>query len=840
MHDRSYPRGRNGKPHTGTFVGLLGVNGGQTRQVCPRVLAGREQQPIRRLREGVSPVSQSASVTSSTAEPDADGLEHERAYVAMLYQRLDAYRADTVRRLADVLRSETVGTPQALSEREAAAVMYSERLAALRAAEHNLVFGRLDTLDGERRYIGRLGLLDEEREYEPLLMDWRAPAAQPFYTATAASPEGMRRRRHLRTRRREVIGIDDEVLDLDEAAEHGGSRAGLTNEAALLAAVNARRTGRMSDIVATIQAEQDRIIRAKPSGVLVVQGGPGTGKTAVALHRAAYLLYTHRDMLSRRGVLVVGPNPTFLRYISQVLPSLGETSVVLATVGQLYPGLDARRSEPAETAEVKGRAEMAAVIAAAVRDRQRLPKKPIELVVEQQLVRIDRDIIAQARTRARRSRRPHNQAKRIFHREAIRLLAEQVAANLGGPGLNGRQLLDAGDMAEIRDELADSPELTRELDALWPTLSPEQLLTDLFADAKRLNSVARRLPPEDRARLYRPAPDDDVPRDLRWTPADVPLLDEAAELLGDDGSEAAAREAAALREEVRYAQGVLDVLDLEEDLDPELLRATDIVDADRLAERQRVRNYASTAERAEADREWTYGHVIVDEAQELSPMAWRALMRRCPSRSMTIVGDIAQTGNLAGARSWGEVLGPFVADRWRLAELTVNYRTPSEIADVADRLLAEIDPQLRPPRSVRSTGVPPRAVAAQVDTLDDVVAKVLAEESAAVADGTVAVLAPAALVGPLRARLLDDHTEGDRDPAPGVSETDLTAPVVVLPISGAKGLEFDAVIVVEPADMLAESPRGLSDLYVAITRATQRLAVVHAKPLPSALSCLGS
>lgn len=776
-------------------------------------------------------------MTTSSAKPDADGLEHERAYVAMLYQRLDAYRADTARRLADVLRSETVGTPQALSERETAAAMYADRLAALRAAEHNLVFGRLDTVDGETRYIGRLGLLDEEREYEPLLMDWRAPAARPFYTATAASPQGMRRRRHLRTRRRDVIGIDDEILDLEEAARRPSTRSGLTNEAALLAAVNARRTGRMGDIVATIQAEQDRIIRAKPSGVLVVQGGPGTGKTAVALHRAAYLLYTHREQLSRRGVLVVGPNPTFLRYISQVLPSLGETSVVLATVGQLYPGLDARRAEPPEVAEVKGRAEMAAVIAAAVRDRQRLPREPIELVIDQQPVRLDRRVVAQARTRARRSRRPHNEAKRIFHDEVVRLLAEQVAEQLAGPGLPGRRLLDARDLAEIREELADDPDLTRELDALWPTLSPEQLLTELFADPERIDSAARRLPPEDRARLYRPAPGDDVPRDLRWSPADVPLLDEAAELLGDDGSEAAAREAEALREEVRYAQGVLDVLDLEEDLDPELLRATDIIDADRLAERQRVQTYATTAERAEADREWTYGHVIVDEAQELSPMAWRALMRRCPTRSMTIVGDIAQTGNLAGARSWDEVLGPFVADRWRLEQLTVNYRTPAEIAEVADRLLAEIDPNVSPPRSVRSTGVPPRAVAAQPDTLEDVVAKVLAEESAAVPGGMVAVLAPTARVPALRARLLPDAEDGANDD-PQVTETDLTAPLVVLPISGAKGLEFDVVIVVEPAEVIAESPRGRNDLYVAITRATQRLAVVHTQPLPTALAGL--
>ncbi|MGQ0573294.1 MAG: HelD family protein [Pseudonocardia sp.] len=753
----------------------------------------------------------------------------------MLYERLDVRRAETARRLRAVLHDETVGTPQALTERDAAAAMYTDRLAGLRAAEHGLAFGRLDAEDGERRYVGRLGLLDEDNEYEPLLMDWRAPAARPFYTATAASPEGMRRRRHLRTRRREVTAIDDEVLDLSEAgAGAASSRTGLTSEAALMAAVGAARTGRMGDIVATIQAEQDAIIRSTPSGVLVVQGGPGTGKTAVALHRAAYLLYTHRDRLARRGVLVVGPNPTFLRYIGQVLPSLGETSVVLSTVGQLHPGLDARRVEPVTTAAVKGRAEMAAVIAAAVRDRQQVPRRPVELVVEQQRVRLDRDLAHQARTRARRSRKPHNEAKRNFHTEAVRLLADQVARGLGGRGL-----LDAGDIGDIRDELRESRALTRELDALWPTLSAEQLLADLFADERRLSSVARRLSAHERALLLRPRPAQDVPDALRWTPADVPLLDEAAELLGDDGREAAEREAAALRAEIEYAQGVLDVLDLEDDLDPELLRATDIVDADRLAERMQVRRHDSTADRAAADREWTYGHVIVDEAQELSPMAWRVIMRRCPSRSMTVVGDVAQTGDLAGAGSWGEVLGPYVANRWRLEQLTVNYRTPAEIADVADDVLAVIDPALAPPRSVRVAGVVPRAVRAEPGTLDDVVAKVVAEEAGAVGEGRTAVLAPAALVAELRGRLLGpaetavaaaaaNATEGDR-------EADLEAPVVVLPVAKAKGLEFDAVVLVEPGAVLAESPRGVNDLYVALTRSTQRLAVVHASDLPPAL-----
>jgi DNA helicase IV len=711
--------------------------------------------------------------------------------------------------------------------------MYSDQLATLNAVEQGLCFGRLDLEEGSepdgadvegmpRRYIGRLGLLDEDNDYEPLLIDWRAPVARSFYTATAASPDGVRRRRHLRTRSRTVLGFDDEVLDLD-AADLESTRSGLTSEAALLAALGASRTGRMSDIVATIQVEQDRIIRAKPQGVMVVQGGPGTGKTAVALHRAAYLLYTHRQQLAKRGVLVVGPNPTFLRYIGQVLPSLGETSVLLSTVAELHPGLHARGAEPAATAAVKGRAAMAAVVAAAVRDRQQVPDVPVELTVEQQRVRLDREVCTSARTRARRSRKQHNDAKRIFHREVIAALARQVAASLGSnlvdrdDSIRGGNLLDAGDLADIRAELRESPELTAVLDELWPTLTPEQLLTELYSSPERLAAAARGLPAPERDLLARDP-------DPVWTPADVPLLDEAAELLGSDGSAEAAREAAALRAELAYAQGVLDILDLDEDLDPELLRATDIVDADRLAQRQQMRSHETTAERAATDRTWTYGHVIVDEAQELSPMAWRVLMRRCPSRSMTVVGDVAQTGDAAGARSWADVLGPWVADRWRLEQLTVNYRTPAEIAAVADDVLAALDAGIEPPTSVRATGEAPRSV--PVRELADELPAVVAEEAAAVGDGRVAVLAPGALVDGLRALL--------------GTGTDLEEPIVVLTVAEAKGLEFDAVVLVEPRQILDASPRGMNNLYVALTRATQRLAVVHSGALPRVLSRLGT
>ncbi|WP_199443432.1 HelD family protein [Umezawaea beigongshangensis] len=732
----------------------------------------------------------------------------------MLYGRLDDLRDQTSKRLAGALR-ETGGTHQMRSERDTSVAMYSDQLAQYSAVENGLAFGRLDFHDGERHYIGRIGLFDEEKEYEPLLMDWRAPAARPFYLATAASPDGVRRRRHIRTSMRKVTGLDDEVLDI--TSSEPSRNEGLTGEATLLAALNANRTGQMSDIVATIQAEQDKIIRTELNGVVVVQGGPGTGKTAVALHRAAYLLYTHRRQLSKRGVLVVGPNATFLRYIGQVLPSLGETGVLLSTVGELFPGLTAVGREPVEVAAIKGRIQMADVVAAAVRDRQEAPAS-LEVPFDQDVLRLDRKTITQARGRARRSRRPHNEARRVFIREVISALANQAVNRLG------RHLLDAADLDDIRRELREDPEVQRAIDTLWPTLTPQRLLSELYSSPGRLARAASKVAPAERALLERPA-------DAEWTPADVPLLDEAAELLGEDDAEAKAKAERQRRQAVDYAQGVLDILDLEDDADPEILMATDLVDAYRLAERHGAERYETAAERAAADRTWTFGHVIVDEAQELSPMAWRTLMRRVPSKSMTVVGDIAQTGDVSGATSWDEVLSPYVADRWKLTELTVNYRTPAEIMTVAADVLTSVDPDLVPPTSVRETGVPPWS--ARVDSLADELPALVARELAEIGAGKLAVIVPTASLDVLGAAVVAS--------VPGAavgSRSDLESRAVVLSTVDAKGLEFDAVIVVDPVGILAESPRGASDLYVALTRATQRLGVVHADDLPPVLSRL--
>jgi len=769
-------------------------------------------------------------------------LEQEQAYVTMLYRRLDTLRERARAELERALGLDGGGNVQARVDRDAFVARHSGRLAQLAAAEHGLCFGRLDFADGTHLYIGRLGLLDDDRE--PLLVDWRAPAAQPFYRATWATPDGVVRRRHLRTRGREVLGIEDDVLDLDSLSD--AERDGLSGEAALLAALTASRTGRMSDIVATIQGEQDRIIRSGLPGVLVVQGGPGTGKTAVALHRAAYLLYTHRQRLSRRGVLVVGPNPTFLRYIEQVLPSLGETDVLLSTVGGLFPGVEATAPEPPEVAAVKGDPRMIEVLAAAITDRQRVPEADITVEVGGQRLRIDRATCERARDRARASGELHNQARSIFRDEVVAALGDQVVAALTRdlPEVDlpdddllvdlfpDERLLDP-DRDEIRAELRSDPAVRSALDRLWPRLTPQQLVGDLLTSAERLATAgAATLDTAERELLLRRAPAGGHP-DGSWTAADVPLLDEAAVLLGDDGARARraeARQAEQDRAELAYAREVLAGTSIGDAA--RYTPDTSALDPSVLAGRWRSRGpRVGLADRARQDRGWVFGHVIVDEAQELSAMAWRMLMRRSPSRSMTVVGDMAQTGASWGPGSWARALDPYAPGRWRVEELTVNYRTPAEIMAVAADVLASMG-GAEPPRSVRDGGVEPWHLRLDPDDLAAGLPGVVAAEAAAVGEGKLALLVPTGRAEELAALVGTAVPAATTRQGPSV----LDAPVAVLTVAEAKGLEFDAVIVLDPAAILAASARGASDLYVALTRATARLGVVHPGDLPAVLA----
>ncbi|TDE90805.1 AAA family ATPase [Occultella glacieicola] len=735
--------------------------------------------------------------TVTATEPTKNTVPFaEQTYLDDVYARLDELREQTTRRLAQVRREGPSGSPQNRSERDAFATLYEDRLAQLDAVEDRLVFGRMDLRDGGRRYVGRIGLSDDE--HAPMLTDWRAPAARSFYQATAAAPGDLVLRRHLQTRARTVIGVEDDVLDLD--ALTGENEVNLSGEGALLAALNAQRTGRMGDIVATIQAEQDAVIRSDLDGVLVVQGGPGTGKTAVALHRAAYLLYAHRERLERSGVLMIGPSRVFLRYIEQVLPSLGETGVVASTMADLVPGISARGTEPDRVAEIKGRGVWQRIIASAVRSRQRvLPEQDLKVGSVRLTLRPAE--VREAQARARRGRQPHNLARVTFVRQMLTALSRQYAEKVPGLGED--------DHADVLEEIRSARDVRVALNLSWMPLSATGLLADLYAKPHRLAEVAPMLTAAERELLERTGED--------WTPADVPLIDEAAELIGADqeADRARAREAEARRaQEVEYAREVLEASGA----------GGGMVSAEVLAERFAATGpRQTTAERAYADRSWTYGHVVVDEAQELSAMAWRALLRRNPTRSMTIVGDVSQTSTRAGTSDWGATLDGPLRSRWRLATLTVNYRTPSAIMDAARRVAIAADPE-HPPTPVTSARDLPDALAiTRVEDLTKGIRVAVEAEREMLDGGRLAVVA----ARHRHAGLLEEL---------GVpAAVDLTEEVVLLDPAGSKGLEFDVVVLAEPSELMPESDRA-GDLYVAMTRPTRRLHVVHHAALPEGLT----
>jgi DNA helicase IV len=779
-------------------------------------------------------------------------LEGEQQFVDMAYGRLDAMRSDATSMLEGVLDLGRGGTFQSRTERDVIVRTSMARLEQLDIGDQALTFGRIDRVDTgadgaagaggslgvgagvgdgsdgaggadgatgaepqtETFHIGRLAV--HSADHDPLVVDWRAPIAEPFYRATGRDPQGLVLRRHLALEGRQVVGLEDERFTTPGATDDTDGEAGplegdgsgelilsdlpIGGPAALLAALDRARSGRMTDIVATIQREQDEIIRAPLGGVLVVQGGPGTGKTAVALHRAAYLLYTHRFPLERQGVLVVGPNPLFLRYIEQVLPSLGETGVALSTVSGLVPEIRAGETGPVEVARLKGDARMAKVIARAVRTRQRPLAADVAIPYGALLLRLTVEDSRHIVDVARRRPGTHNARRRQVEQAVAQLLADRARQTQQTLGVGIPSTVSAfpgyEDPSELSEEEFDFedfsrkvrrvPELAAALDRMWPRLSPHELLHDLFGAPPLIRAAGRGvLTPEEQALLHRPRSSsfDEV----AWTSADPPLVDEARHLLGP-------------------------------------------------------RNGAAD------DGVRKYGHIVVDEVQDLSPMQLRMLTRRSLSGSMTVVGDVAQATAPWAPRSWADITEHLPRKRpARTVELTVSYRTPSEVLAVASRVLAIAAPELTPPRPVRRTGVEPRMIAvrdgdggrpgATVADLGRVVATVAAEEVAAVAPGRVAVLAPEGLLTTLADALAaaDVPVVDARDMRKG----GLFEPLVLLAADAANGLEFDAVVVVEPAVIAGETARGLRTLYVALTRPTQRLSVVHLTPPPVALDAAG-
>ena len=722
----------------------------------------------------------------------------EQAFVDRAYERIAVMRSEAEELLEDAYRGRGNGTPQGLMERDVFVESLLRRLEQLSVGNESLCFGRIDfsaddstqlsaadrgrLVDVENRvsepfHIGRMALSDEKQE--PLIVDWRAPIAEPFYRATGMHPMGLRRRRHFLTHGRKILDLEDEMFGDGEIAD-----VGLSGGSVLLAALERGRSGRMRDIVATIQSEQDEIIRAPLSGVMIVQGGPGTGKTAVALHRAAYLLYTHRFPLETQGVLLVGPNPVFLRYIGHVLPSLGESGVEMYSIDGLVQLRDIKRgrAESRDLARLKGDVRMASVLRKAVSDRERGLRQDLVVPFGSAQLRLRSGTTDEIVRTAKRRSGTHNARRRVvetllFHR----LYEAQVAAferslRVGlRPSNDEEEAPKTLEFDDFAEQIRRLPEVLEALNRMWPYLTPTELLHDLFG-AEPLVRLASKdlLTSEEYASLVRERSSSVL--DVVWSLADLALLDEAYSLLGP----------------IKPKKGDTDV----------------------------VR---------------TYGHIIVDEAQDLTPMQLRMLGRRSLGGSMTLVGDIAQATGPAAVGEWSEVLRHLKPasgqePEARFCELTVSYRTPREILDVAGVVLRAGAPELTPPTSVRDSGEFPISEQVAADDLARRVVEFAVQGRQDVPEGNVAVIAPPSMVDGIK------HAFVSSDVVSSDASNALDEPIVVLSSDVMKGLEFDVVILVESSLIVGESDQGMKSLYVALTRATRRLILIGSTPLPPVLA----
>ncbi|MYG60991.1 MAG: AAA family ATPase [Acidimicrobiales bacterium] len=713
-------------------------------------------------------------------------IQAEQAHIDRAYALLETSR-QRVTRLRDMVEVGRGGTRQARFERDVIEDAVAGRLSQLELGSSSLVFGRIDrserpsgdddksdgSPDGngasETFYIGRLAVADERQE--PVVVDWRAPIAEPFFRATGGDPLGLLRRRHFVCRGRVLADLEDEFFDLDalDGESGDGHRSRLNAHGALYAALEQRRDGQLRQVVATIQAEQDEIIRSPRKGILVTQGGPGTGKTIVALHRAAYLLYTYRFPLAGQGVLVVGPNRLFLRYVERVLPSLGEAGVhlfVLADLfNEIFPDVRVRLADTADVARVKGDVRMSQVVKNAVRDRQRPLRGDLRLDFGLGYVTLaastSRAIVAEARRRFR-----HHNAGRAYVEQAV--YAAMSASHRRRP-----------EPSKLRERFSRHPDVMEAFERMWPLLTPAQLLRDLYGSRALLRSAADgALADAETEQLYRPRGDSEA--DYEWSDADVPVLDEAYSVLGP---------------------------------------------------RSRSRRRRSDTEMR------TYGHIVVDECQDQPPMALRMIARRSLNGSMTLVGDIAQATSAHAPSSWHEILahlpsGPVAP---RLSELTLSYRIPQPSLELANQVLAAAAPGLAPPAAVRIDGSPPRFVTAPEDVAQAVLDTVVFE-AAELDGGSMLVVSPAECMDDIAELLASAGVDFGRATAASRNATGALHPHVTLaPVRLCKGLETDGVVVVEPAAMVDEEPQGLRALYVALTRATKRVAVVSSRPLPEPL-----
>ncbi|WP_392508906.1 HelD family protein [Naumannella halotolerans] len=706
-------------------------------------------------------------------------LASEQAHVDKVYDRLSA-AARSARQVAtegqalyrtdrnNFVRDED-GT--GMYERDVFAFQAAKRLATLDAEHEGLVFGRLDRTDGEIRYIGRIGVRDAD--YEPLVIDWRARAAEPFYRATPADPMEVIRRRVLRSRGEKVIGIEDDLLDTDSDTD-----LVVLGEGALMAALSRARGSQMKDIVATIQAEQDEAIRAPYSGATIISGGPGTGKTVVALHRAAYLLYSNRRRFESGGVLVVGPSQVFMNYIERVLPSLGEDAVTLRSIGAVAVdslGFSASVTDPPQVHRIKGSLRMVPVLRSLLDSADPNATEPPRLRVSvkgevlilgaEELTRIRRQILRQRR---------YNQSLREAESALLETLWRRWSALDRGP--------EAAELErEAFDDLVTSSSAYRDFIARWwPPLSAMQVLRRLADPARAALAGRDRLSTAEIELLSAV-----YAAETAWTIDDIALLDELTTILGP-------------------------VPEAEPDEDNAVsfsdTRQTELVTtADRLSRNREIDPNADTHD--------SFAHILLDEAQDITPMQWRMLRRRGGGASWTIVGDPAQSSwpdRAETDQAINELIGRGPSRRFRMS---TNYRSPAEVFELAAKVVRSDVPDADLPDAVRRTGVAPTLLATTgaelVPTLLDVITDLTAQ-----VEGTIGVIAPPSRLTQLRTAL--DGSVG----------RELGRRLVVVSPLEAKGLEYDAAVVVAPDEIVAESPGGIRVLYVALTRPTQRLVTI--------------
>jgi DNA helicase IV len=711
-----------------------------------------------------------------SAEIAEQEIAHEQDFVDRVYRQLEASARNAQALAKEGHGRGRLGHEGGLVERDAMVFQAAKRLATLNAAHEGLVFGRLDLDDQaeQARYIGRIGLRDENRD--SLLVDWRAPAAAVFYQATAAEPQGVVRRRVLRCAGPKVVAIEDDLLDADSPA---AASLPIVGEGALMAQLSRARDRSMHSIVATIQAEQDKAIRAPGKGVVLITGGPGTGKTVVALHRAAYLLYTDRRRYESGGVLIVGPSGVFMRYIERVLPSLGETAVALRSLGEVVDGVKGVRHDDPAVADVKGSARMAELMRRA--GRQAVPGAPREF----RMFYRDENIVLGGRELAglRRQLLSHGKRNRQLPRVASTLLDAMWRQVRGERGRDrGRE--------QFVGEMLGSQAFVDFVLAWWPPLDATDVLRWL-RDPDLLSQVADGVLSQEDVALLSKSWSDQHRRDVDWSVEDVPLLDELRYELGD-----------------RPEQHDEDNDPLAHLVDDNMREVTTASD----------REYATgprTSTRTEDDG---YAHVLVDEAQDVSPMQWRMVGRRGRAASWTVVGDPAQSSWPVPAesdRARSEAFGDKPRHEFHLS---TNYRNSSEIYDFAAAYAERVGLHADLPHAVRSTGAAPQE--RRVDDLEEGVREAVVELAGAV-EGTVGVVVPAARRTQVQRWLdaweeLGDDRRGDAD-----------ARIAVLTGLDTKGLEFDGIVVVEPREIEEESSTGRATLYVVLTRATQRMITVE-------------